>query len=217
MPVDRLLSNRLISKYIKLKPNIAKIIEEYKTCHFSAYVVGLHLRGPGRLDGGTKQLKNKHKLKAGVPFELYFEYVDRQIQIHPEAKVFLCSDSEMVINECKSKYGDALMTYESTRSYFGEMHAQNREDNNMYSGYKLGEDVIVEAYLLSKTDYLIHGNSNVSNFVLCLNPDLKSSYVYEKDSHSSLLTSLLDVLPMRSMQRAKRKAMKKVRSLFGRS
>jgi len=37
----------------------------------------------------------------------------------------------------------------------------------------MGEDVIVESLLLSKTDFLLKGKSNMSNFSLLYNPLLQ--------------------------------------------
>lgn len=187
LPKNRYLVHQYISKYIKLKPHLTKIINEFKKENFNEHIIGLHLRGPGRIDGGVPKLREKYNLKNDVPFDLYFKCVDTQLKKHPEAKILLCSDSQMVINECKNKYKDKIIIYKASRSEYGEMHNnihQNAKDANKgltFSNYKLGEDVIVEAYLLSAANFLIHGNSNVSNFVLCNNPNLYHTYVFKKD------------------------------------
>ena len=84
------------------------------------------------------------------------------------------------MNEVIQQYGDRVITFLSSRSDYGEMHIQGYPKNQglVFSPYQLGEDVLLEAYLLAETDYLVHGNSNVSNFVLCKNPDLTASYIY---------------------------------------
>lgn len=217
LPKDRRLPHKIISKYLKLKPEMYQTIEDFSRAELNGYVIGLHLRGPGRNDGGTSRLKRRYKLKNDVPFGLYFRYIDRHIDAHPESKIFVCSDSQMVIDECTSNYGDRVLTYESTRSNFGEMHSENTDNIKKYSGYKLGVDVIAEAYLMSRTDYFVHGNSNVSNFVLCLNPDLASQYVYEEDEHGSLMLRLLNLLPLRlrrSSRKTKWKVISRTRRLF---
>ena len=58
------------------------------------------------------------------------------------------------------------------------MHA--RPTTHRFSKQKLGDDAIVEAYLLSRTQFLVHGNSNLSNFVLCKSPELPSHDVYQR-------------------------------------
>ena len=44
----------------------------------------------------------------------------------------------------------------------------------------MGRDVVVESYLMGQARYLIHSNSNVTNFVLCLNPDLGHHDIFER-------------------------------------
>jgi len=60
------------------------------------------------------------------------------------------------------------------------MHANHPKNKGLsFSPYKLGLDIVMEAYLLARTDYFVHGNSNVANFVVSLNAQLRSCYVYE--------------------------------------
>lgn len=180
-PNDRALPHRLIQSYIAIKPNIAKIIQKFMGSHFKAYTVGLHIRGPGRNHGGVPEIRKQYPCKNGVPFEQYFKYVDLQLDIYPEAQIFACSDSAFVLQEIMERYGKKVISYPSTRSLFGEMHILNHPANKgrKFSPYKLGEDVLVEAYLLSNVSYFVHGNSNVVNYVLCNNPILDHRYVYE--------------------------------------
>jgi hypothetical protein len=71
------------------------------------------------------------------------------------------------------------------------MHERRESpENEQFSGYKLGEDILVEAYLLAHTDVFIHGNSNVANFVLCKNPDLRAIYAYEGIRPVSLMVAV---------------------------
>jgi hypothetical protein len=46
-------------------------------------------------------------------------------------------------------------------------------DNN----YKKGEDVIIETYLLSKCNRILITNSNISSYVLCLNPNIEFNFI----------------------------------------
>lgn len=180
LPRDKYIANQYIEKYLNLKPHIQKIINQYKDKHFNRSIVGLHLRGPGRLHGGMPEFLKKVKIEDGVPYKLFFGHVDNYLKNNLNAKIFLCSDSDMVIRECIKIYGDKIITYDSYRTDYGEMHEIGPINNDSnFSRYKLGEDVLVEAYLLAQTDYFIHGNSNVSNFILCKNPDLKHKYVFE--------------------------------------
>lgn len=175
LPKKRKEVNKIIEKYIKLIPPLSAKISKFKEKYFSENILGLHIRGKGREHGGAKKLRNMGELVDGVPYNLYFKKVDEYISTHPKCNIFLCSDSQIVIDYCKGVYGDRIITYDSTRSLDGEMHL-NRKYNSMK--YKLGEDVLIESYLLSMTNYLVHGNSNVTNYVLCKNSKLKNFYIY---------------------------------------
>jgi hypothetical protein len=141
-------------------------------------VVGLHIRGPGRLDGGVRLLKRGRELQDGVPLALYFRHVDEALDRWPDARILLCSDSERVVDACRRRHGDRLVLYPAARAPNGEPHHWSGPSNR---GYKLGEDVLIEAYLLSGVDLLIHGSSNVTNFVLCNAPSLEHVYVYAEE------------------------------------
>jgi len=180
LPRDRDYPHRLISHYIKPKQHIQNIVEEFVRRNFSGYVIGLHIRGPGRIDGGAPGLRSRFPCKHGVPFGRYFTFVDAQLETRPEARIFACSDSSFVIDEISRRYGDSVFFYPATRSSFGEMHFPGHPANRgaVFPKYKLGEDVLAEAYILSHTSHFIHGNSNIVNYVLCLNPSLDHEYVY---------------------------------------
>jgi len=178
LPRDRKGANDLIRRYLRLVPELAEHIDAFASAHFKGPVIGLHVRGPGRLDGGSSQMRKEHFADGRVPFDIYFGQVDRVLKDHPDARIFVCSDSSMVIQEVTARYGDRVLTYGATRSTFGEMHANHPEnEGQVFPPHKLGHDVLSEAYLLSRVDVLVHGNSNVANFVLCNAPDLPHHYV----------------------------------------
>jgi len=184
LPTDRRLPHDLIKKYIRLKQHVAEIIGQFKRRHFGGYVIGLHIRGLGRNHGGADKLRamGQHAGKLEIDYDQFFKYVDQRLASHPNAKIFFFSASQDVVDRVHDSYPDRAISYGVSRSDFGEMHAKRAENADLnFSPYKLGLDVIVEAYLLSATDYFVHGNSNVSNYVLCLDPELESEYVYRSE------------------------------------
>ena len=75
----------------------------------------------------------------------------------------------------KKIYGDKIFYTQTKRSndFWGEIHLQENKNK-----FELLEGICIDILLMSKVNYLIHGLSNISNFVLCLNPKLKHSNVY---------------------------------------
>jgi len=181
LPRDRLLPHGIIKRYLFIKPSLQKHISEFRHEHFQKHTIGLHIRGPGRSDGGAPQMRSRFLCENGVPFAQYYKFVDQHMVSHPEARIFICSDSAYVVQKVERRYGKSVFHYPATRSSFGEMHNSHHPENKgkSFPKYKLGKDVISEAYLLSHTDHLIHGNSNVVNFILSKNPLLPHTYVYD--------------------------------------
>jgi len=133
----------------------------------------------GAFEGGALESRQELKLRGGIPFEVFFRAIDERLSEDPTSTLFLCSDSQKVIDGFSDRYGDAFVLYPSIRSDFGEMHANHCENKGIqFPRKKLGIDIVVKAHLLSRCDYFIHGNSNVANFVLCYNPGLEHQYIF---------------------------------------
>jgi len=178
LPKDRHGAHELIAKHLHLKPELLANVDAFVDAHFRDQMIGLHLRGAGRTDGGALELRAQYNTQTGIPFEAYFIEVDRQLVEHPKAGIFLCSDSSFVIRTVQERYGDRICIWPAQRSEFGEMHANHPKNaGQLFSPYRLGLDIVSEAWLLSRTDIFVHGNSNVANFVLCKSPDLIHAYV----------------------------------------
>ncbi|MGU9956386.1 MAG: hypothetical protein ACNYPI_01695 [Arenicellales bacterium WSBS_2016_MAG_OTU3] len=178
LPHDRSVPNKVIQKHLHLKPMVIKIVDEFVKTHFPEVTIGLHIRGVGH-NVELPLAKDKHS--NSVNYERYFQPVNAALLKYPDAKILACSDSQEVIDHIIEVYGERTITYESTRSAFGEMHNPDYSQQNKgltFSPYKLGLDVVVEAYLLARTNYFVHGSSNVVNFVLSVNDRLDSFYVY---------------------------------------
>jgi len=91
-------------------------------------------------------------------------------------EVYLATDNKPTIKAFEERYHDIQFIYQNchrSEGWFGEEHTKRKNDS-----HQLFEEVVIDAYVLSSCDYLIHGNSNVSNFVLCLNPSLSGTNIY---------------------------------------
>jgi hypothetical protein len=180
LPKNRNIPHQYISRYLTLNNHVQSLINDFERLYFEENeVIGLHLRGLGRNHGGALQMRAKGQSQFEIDYPRFFKFIDHRLVQQPEMKIFVCSDSQIVIDRVYDHYGDIVISYSASRSEFGEMHANHQNNQGLdFSPYKLGLDVLVEAYLLARTDYFVHGNSNVANFVLSLNPELESSYTY---------------------------------------
>lgn len=179
LPADRHLGHSILTKFIRPKAYVRAMADDFQANVLNRPFVGLHLRGPGRLHGGADVMRELLQPGEPIPYRHYFKAVKRALRRNPRALIFACSDSQDVIDKVKKKFGRRVVTYPSTRSSYGEMHENHPENGDAtYSPFKLGLDVLVEAMILSRAAHFVHGNSNVSNYVLCAAPDMPSTFVY---------------------------------------
>jgi len=160
----------LIHRRIKIKPSILSKIDDFHQRHFvDAIVIGVHMRGTERSVEVTGWYSKPHLDEA-----VYMREVDRALKQFPKAKIFLATDTEATVEKFRSRYNDRLLTYDAQRAEEGNSpHLQ-------FGGAVLGEQVLIEAMLLSKTCFLIHGISNVAFAALCFSPTLSHLNVYSK-------------------------------------
>ncbi|HEY0706240.1 MAG TPA: hypothetical protein VGG33_05550, partial [Polyangia bacterium] len=140
----------------------------------------------GRRSGGIgRQIVAMQWKWPGVrvpPHRAYFAKLDQLLAEKKSGvrydQILICTDSLAVRERFVERYGKRLVWLDASLTHEGEMHA--RLTTHQFSKQKLGDDAIVEAYLLSRTQFLVHGNSNLTNFVLCNAPELPAHDVYQR-------------------------------------
>lgn len=146
----------IITKNIKLQPHVQEKIDSFVDSNFKGKkVLGVHFRGTDHPDKKNiteylQIIKNK-----AAAFDI----------------IYCASDEYSRYNMLKTVFGDKVVTYESIKSNDDKpLHYKND-----ISKYKIGEDVIIESFLLSKTNFLFCcGNSNVNYLSRAINPTLQS-------------------------------------------
>lgn len=154
---NRAIAEEVINKHLIIKPNILDKINNFVDENFKdKKILGVHKRGT--------DIGQHHDVKS---LNDYFNEVDKHIQNYDA--LFISTDERSVIDKFNERYGNVIFnSYESlsTNPDLPNFLAPN------VSGYKMGEDVLIDASLLSKTDFLIQTNSNLSNFSLLANSKL---------------------------------------------
>lgn len=170
----RTIFNDLINRYIRIRPSIQNKVEQFYQDNFSkSVVIGVHMRGTERSQEVTGWYWKPH-----LDEKTYMREVDKALKKFPDAKIFLATDTKMTVERFRARYEDRLLTYDAQRADEGNSpHLQ-------FGGAELGEQVLIEAMLLSKTSFLIHGISNVAFSALCLSPQLPHLNVYLKHGKS---------------------------------
>lgn len=155
---QRLKGQKTYSRYIHIKPSILSCINGFWDAHLANHdVLGIHIRGTDLMYAPPVS-----------PAE-YFDFVDHWIKSHNDPKLFLATDQAQYLSTFQKRYGNIVVSYDSSRSV-DEVAPFNLKN---IPPYKKGEDVLIDMYLLSKSDFLVKGASAVSEFPLYINPDLR--------------------------------------------
>lgn len=155
------VKREIIDPFIKIKPSIAKKINDFYTAHMaSKKIVGIHLRG--QHIGGEV---------LPVPLTAFFAEANKYAALGYQ--FFIATDQFTLIDQARKALHGPVICYECQRF---------DKTTSPYPGKKLdpklGEDLLIEALLLSQCDHFIHTLSNVSTAVLYFNPNLTHTLLY---------------------------------------
>lgn len=144
-----------------------EILEEcsslYKKYISDQECIGVHVRGTD-----MNEARKRHSIPPCVL--AISSKVDELLAGRRNFRIFLCCDEMGTISWFKEKYGDmvfSLNAYRSSEDSLVGIHKQN--SNRPYHHYLLGKEVLLDALLLSKCDYLICGVSNVTSAAVMFN------------------------------------------------
>lgn len=164
---QRAKGRETMGRYVKPKAHIQKQVEDFYQKQFSnSFVLGLHIRGT-----------DLHYAPVVSPAE-YFPHIDVYVEKEPSLRIFLATDQAQYIPVFEERYGDKVVYSDCFRSD-NEVAPFLRKE---LSPYQKGEDVLLDILLLSRTDFLIKGSSNVGEMALYFNPLLDCLDLgYKKD------------------------------------
>jgi hypothetical protein len=164
----RIYYNDIINNYVKLLPHIQLKIDDFAKNNFSnKKVIGIHCRGTDH----PEKMDILQSLELSKPYAEMYDLI------------FLTSDQQEYIDVFKNYFGSRLITYDTDIRSSGNIPLHYANGYN-YSKYKIGEDTIIEAYLHSKTDFLLGTvNSNVNYFIRALNKNIPYNILKQHDTN----------------------------------
>lgn len=164
--------NGIIKKYIKIKPPVQNKIDTFYNQYMKNKInIAIHLRGT------DKDLEYKNKPN----FKLILNEANKLAEQLGECQFFIATDEEKLLEQAKQLLNRQIIFYDCIRSKDGKALHKNLVHEN--SKALLGEQVLIDALLLSKCDYFIHVRaSNVAMAVLCFNPKIKTILFDDKRS-----------------------------------
>jgi hypothetical protein len=147
----------VVRPFIRLNPLVQEKINAFFDEHLRGkHTIGIHLRGT-----------DKYKDVKLVDPRLILEEAQRHAR--PDSQFFIATDEQALLGLAIKTLQGNVITYDSHRSLDGKpLH-----HDGIYPPHLIGEEVVVEAWLLSLCDLMVHSDrSNVSGAVLFLNPEL---------------------------------------------
>jgi hypothetical protein len=162
-----------VSSYLQLqRPILAKLrrLQRRLLDSSSGPVLGVHLRGTD---------KGKYLAMAGSGQQIdpaaYLPYVSAFLAAHRNASVFVATDSPSFLREVRStwpgrvRYREDVLRDEGNAAFRKPAASGN---------YRKGEEVLLDALLLSRCDWLLHAASGVAEFAIYWSPQLHNRSVH---------------------------------------
>lgn len=188
----RTFVNQKINKYIHIKKNVTNKVDEFYNKNMQNHLcIGVQVRYAQahvqEVPGGRHPTLPSYCSEVDV---LIQKNLDKNI------KIYLATDSNVVIDYFKKKYGKKLLYIDAYRASGQEDPGLIYENSNYWlshpaewhtkkAGYFGGLTTLMDCLLLARCDYLIHTTSNVSSFVCFFNPTIKSIYLPRNAPYAS--------------------------------
>jgi hypothetical protein len=168
-----------LSARVALRREILDEVERFRLAHFSAgaYVVGVHYRGTDATQGWTGKLT--HYRTSAVPYRIYADEVRRVLEkAAPRTfHVFVATDEADCLEFMQREFGDRAISADDAPRVRSGGQAVHLDRTLPVSGYQKGKSALVDSLLLSSTDYLVKGRSNLSDASLVFSPSLAYSFL----------------------------------------
>jgi hypothetical protein len=163
----RKVLNQVIQKYIRVKPTILEQVDRFYEQNMAGKItIGIHLRGTDKVQEA-----------AQVTPEMICAKAHEIAQGIPGCQFFVATDETRLLEEMKKLLKGPVLSFDCHRSSNGKpLHIGGNKDTKA----QVGEEVLIEALLLSRCNKLVHTRSNVSSAVLFMNADLENFVVYDE-------------------------------------
>lgn len=197
-----------------LSPNqniMNRLNQTFAQVNTDDFIIGMHVR-----HASHAMEQPDRKMASSEDFiRLSYELIDEEDLRNPGRKIriFLASDQEKVITEFTKEFGNSLLTISNvSRVDAGETEKYDKLDSDarLKEGHQIqhlkasnesswnlnmAEDVIADAWGLSKCHTLVHTVSNVATAVSFINPKLRCVPIYPDFS----LSDIQELVKLRQM------------------
>jgi hypothetical protein len=179
--ISRVELHRLATAFVSPRSEILEEVARFTSAEFhpGAFVVGLHYRGTDATAAQRWKGRLTHYRTAPVPYRTYADEVRRVIEqaAPPEFQVFVATDESDCFEFMRREFGDRVIGVGDAPRVRSGGQAVHLDRTLAVSGYQKGKSALVDSLLLSSTDYLVKGRSNLSDASLVFSPSLPYSFL----------------------------------------
>jgi len=133
---DAAIFRKMLKENLILNKNIRKKVDDFKVKHFKGKVVGVHIR--------YTDIKP-------MPHDKYYNSVNKLIDKHSDAQIFLATDSRKVQSEFQKRYKNVIITDKWLPEKNEKLHGHPEFPDKIENGI----EALVDMYLLAECEYLI--------------------------------------------------------------
>lgn len=169
--ISREEASLLINKYIKLNANLKSKVDSFKS-RFTTKMIGVHYRGTDKSSEARR-----------VSYNEVSNYI--KSIICKGDNIFVATDENMFIKHMVNVFGNIVMYTDSIRSDDDGKPIHHSDGQSTKFAYKLGEDAVIDCYLLASCNTLVKTFSNLSSSAANINPNMNVINLNEhNDSYS---------------------------------
>jgi len=167
-PVEREQAHRNLRKFLHVREHILHKVNRFRRRFMDGHsVLGIHVRGT------DSYLDNS---RPHLPTDFIVGKIRLYMAERGFTRILLCTDQVQTVDRYQRIFGDQLVCYPSRRvdlfsgadRWLPGIHTKD----SRIPPYVKGEDVLIEALLLSQGSFLLKTFSNFSHFVVASNIDL---------------------------------------------
>jgi hypothetical protein len=164
---QRVKGRRLVERYVRVRPEILEKADRFQAARFRPAMLGVHIRGTDKKETGTGPV-----LSRIVPPDEYFPAIDEYLRKQADAGIFLATDQAQFREALHARYGDRVVWYSEllSRSAVNVFQVNDAGPVNRLKG----EEVLIDALLLSRCDFMFKCTSAVGEFAHYFSPRLQS-------------------------------------------
>lgn len=156
---DEAIMRRMLREELLPQPIIRERVDDFQSKHFRRPTIGVHIRSTDRRS----------------PVEAFHRALGQVMKHHPDAQVFLATDSKQVEQTMRERYRDVICTEKWFPSEGGKMHENNACPDRLRNAI----EALVDMYLLGACDYLIYPRVSTFSYMSSLISDAPRGHIID--------------------------------------